>query len=144
MSDSQNLSAIPVDLFKRDDFEAFVLALPGVEIVHQWGDASVGKVGGKIFAIYSIWNKTNVWHVSFKCSDMSFNMLPELSGISPAKYLARAKWVDVSPQSALTMDDIKAYIVQAHRLVASKLTRAKKSELGLDETIFARPKADRL
>ena len=40
---------------QRDGFEAFVLALPAVTLVHQWGDASVAKVGGKIFALLSGW-----------------------------------------------------------------------------------------
>lgn len=144
MSSSSGLKTGDTDLFERNQFEAFIKTLPSVEIVHQWGDASVGKVGGKIFAIYSIWSADNHWHVGFKCSDLSFDMLPNLEGISPAKYLARAKWVDVSPHSELSMDDIKAYIVEAHRIIASKLTRAKKSELGLDGSAFARAKPEKL
>lgn len=120
-----------MSLFERDIFEAFIGDLPAVEIVHQWGDASVGKIGGKIFAILSIWDKSGQWHISFKCSDMSFEMLPELKGVEPAKYLARAKWVQVHRDSDLTEDDIKAYIVEAHRLIAAKLTKKMRSELGL-------------
>ncbi|HHB83916.1 MAG TPA: MmcQ/YjbR family DNA-binding protein [Devosia sp.] len=144
MPSSSNLKTQTDNLFERDQFEAFVSTLAGTEIVHQWGNASVGKVGGKIFAIYSIWSTDNTWHVGFKCSNLSFEMLPNLKGISPAKYLARAKWVDVSPDSELSMDEIKAYIVEAHRLIASKLTRLKKSELGLDIPAFAREKAEKL
>jgi hypothetical protein len=40
------------NLFEREGFEAFVRALPATSLVRQWGDASVGKVGGKIFAIW--------------------------------------------------------------------------------------------
>lgn len=121
-----------MSLFERAEFEAFISALKGVEIVHQWGDASVGKVGGKIFAILSIWDKSDSWHISFKCADLSFEMLPEVNGVEPAKYLARAKWVQVHKVSDLSEDDIKAYIVEAHRLVAQKLTRKIKAELGFD------------
>ena len=127
-----------LDLFVREEFERFIDQLPGVEIVHQWGEASVGKVGGKIFAIYSIWNDSDEWHVAFKCSDMSFEMLPNLDGITPAKYLARAKWVDVTPNSELSLGDISAYITEAHRLVASKLTRNTKEELGLTDEKFSK------
>ena len=133
MSSNRNL-----DLFDRGEFERFIGDLPGVKIVHQWGDASVGKVGGKIFAIYSIWNDSDEWHVAFKCSDMSFEMLPELDGITPAKYLARAKWVNVAVNSELSMKDISAYITEAHRLVASKLTRNTKEELGLTDEKFSK------
>lgn len=119
------------ELPSREQFEAFVLSLPAVEIVRQWGDASVGKVGGKIFAIWGMGGGDAKAHVSFKCSDMSFQMLPELANIAPAKYLARAKWVDVSIGSQLSAEDITAYVVEAHRLVAQKLPGKIKEKLGL-------------
>ncbi|WP_404400238.1 MmcQ/YjbR family DNA-binding protein [Pelagibacterium halotolerans] len=123
-----------MSLFERGAFEKTLTALPAVEIVHQWGDASVGKVGepgtGKIFAILSSWS-TEAPAISFKCSDMSFEMLPTLDGVRPAPYLARAKWVQVQRDGALNEDDIRAYIVQAHGLVAAKLTRAARAKLGL-------------
>jgi predicted DNA-binding protein (MmcQ/YjbR family) len=115
----------------REQFERFILLLPAVEIVHQWGAASVGKVGGKIFAIWGMAGTDPHGHVSFKCSDMSFEMLPELDNIAPAKYLARAKWVDVAAGSPLTADDLSAYICEAHRLVAQKLPGKTKEKLGL-------------
>jgi len=119
-----------MSIFERENFEEFISSLKSVEIVHQWGDASVGKIGGKIFAIYSIWNDSDVWQICFKCSDISFEMLPNLDGIKKAKYLARAKWVEVLPNSELSEDDIKAYIVQAHKIISKKLTKKKQAELG--------------
>lgn len=121
-----------MSLFDRTEFETFISQLNAVEIAHQWGDASVGKIGGKIFAILSIWDKSNSWHISFKCADLSFEMLPELEGVEPAKYLARAKWVQVHKNSDLSEDDIRAYIVEAHRLIAKNLTRKVRAELGFD------------
>ncbi|MCD7058769.1 MmcQ/YjbR family DNA-binding protein [Pelagibacterium xiamenense] len=129
-------------LFDRAQFEAMIAALPAVEIVHQWGDASVGKVGapgsGKIFAILSSWS-TEAPAIAFKCSDMSFEMLPTLDGVRPAPYLARAKWVQVQPGSALSEDDIRAYITQAHGLVAAKLTRAVRAQFGLQSRLHRGP-----
>lgn len=123
-----------MSLFNRATFEATLGTLPAVEIVHQWGDASVGKVGppgtGKIFAILSSWS-SNAPAIAFKCSDMSFEMLPTLPGIRPAPYLARAKWVQVTRENALDQEDIRAYIAQAHSLVSAKLTRAVRARLGL-------------
>lgn len=121
-----------MSLFEREPFESFISALPAVEIVHQWGDASVGKVGGKIFAILSVWSDSGAHQISFKCSDMSFEMLPELEGVDKAKYLARAKWVQVQKQSDLSEDDMRAYIVEAHRLIAAKLPGKTKAALGLE------------
>ncbi len=119
-----------MDIFIREDFEAFILSLRAVEIVHQWGNSSVGKIGGKIFATYSIWNDKDEWQIQFKCSDVSFEILPSLAGIEKAKYLARAKWVAISPTSELTQKEIKAYIIEAHKIISKKLTKIKQAELG--------------
>jgi len=122
-----------VSLFERETFDALIGGLPAAELVYQWGDASVGKVGGRIFAIY--WPNTaeGVSGIAFKCSDLSFEMLPEFEGVTPAPYLARAKWVRVTPGSELSEDDIRAYVVEAHRLIAGKLPRKIQDEIGLSE-----------
>lgn len=121
-----------MSLFDRESFEQFVGGLRSARIVHQWGDASVGKIGEKIFAILSSWDGGDGPAISFKCSEISFRMLPELEHVRPAKYLARAKWVQVGPKATLSEDDLKAYITEAHRLVGLKLTRKQRAELGLD------------
>ncbi len=123
-------------LFDRAAFEAFVLSLPATGIVHQWGDASVGKVGGKIFAILS--DVDTAPRIAFKCSDMAFALLPDLEGISPAPYFARAKWVALGPDSALTETELAAYLGAAHALVAQKLTRQAKAKLGLEAYLATR------
>jgi predicted DNA-binding protein (MmcQ/YjbR family) len=60
-------------------------------------------------------------------------MLPELEGVRPAPYLARAKWVLVVRGAELSDKDIAAYIAQAHRLIAEKLPGRIRNEIGLDE-----------
>lgn len=118
-------------LFDRQRFEAFISALPAVEIVHQWGNASVGKIGGKIFAIFADWDGDDAPHIAFKCSDLSFDLLKGEPGICPAKYLARAKWVEARPGSVLSEAELEAYITEAHRLIGNKLTKRVQAELGL-------------
>ncbi|MCB9992778.1 MAG: MmcQ/YjbR family DNA-binding protein [Hyphomicrobiaceae bacterium] len=118
-------------LFDRPDFERFVLGLPAATLIHQWGDTAVAKVGGKMFATHGHWDGPGIRQIGFKCSDMSFDLLTEVDGIFPARYLARAKWVSVHEGSELPRDDLEAYISQSHRLVAQKLTRALRAELGL-------------
>ena len=120
-----------MSLFDAEPFENFLRTLPAVEIVHQWGGASVGKVGGKIFAILSYWDDGQS-RIGFKCSDLSFRLLPELDHVQPAKYLARAKWVQIGPGAPLSEDEIRSYIDAAHRIIAAKLTRAQKKSLGLE------------
>lgn len=119
----------------RAQFDAFCASLRSVTHVVQWGGSSVWKVGGKIFAICSTWGnaagKESGDKISFKCSDLSYSILCEQKGIAPAPYLARAKWVQIEHQDALTDTEISAYIEDAHALIAAKLTRAKRAELGL-------------
>lgn len=125
------MSASSSDLMTRPGFEAYALSLPGVSIVHQWGDASVAKIGGKIFALLSGWMTEGQPGLSFKCSDLAFEMLPELEHIRPTPYLARAKWVQVTPGAQLTDAELRAYVAEAHRLVGLRLTRKLRAELGL-------------
>lgn len=119
------------DLLTRAGFEAYALSLPAVTLVRQWGDASVAKIGGKIFALLSGWATNGEPGLSFKCSDLSFAMLPELEHIRPTPYLARAKWVQVMAGAPLKDVELRAYIAEAHRIVAGKLTRKARAELGL-------------
>lgn len=123
-------------LFERDTFENFITALPATEIAHQWGDASVAKVGGKIFAILS--GRDDAPSISFKCSDMAFTLLPDLDGIAPAPYLARAKWVALGPESALSEKELASYLQEAHRLIAGRLPRKLKAALWLETYLATR------
>lgn len=122
------------DLLSRHEFEAFVQSLPAVTLVHQWGDASVAKVGGRIFALLSGWQSDGQPALSFKFSDMSYQVLPELEQVRPAPYLARAKWVQVLPGAPLDAAVQKAYVAEAHRIIAAKLTRKARADLGLDQS----------
>ena len=113
----------------RVGFEAFILTLPSTTLVRQWRDDSVAKVGGKIFALLDK-DPGEVW---LKVSPMSYDLLTELGGVRPAPYFARASWVAISAASPLSAEDVEAYVCEAHRLIASKLTRRVRAELGLDE-----------
>jgi predicted DNA-binding protein (MmcQ/YjbR family) len=124
-----------VKLLTRAGFEAFALSLPAVTIVHQWGDSSVAKVGGKLFAMLSPGSA----NLCFKVSELTFAMLTDLDGVGQAPYLAKGQWVSVSPTAALSDDDLAAYIGEAHRIIAGKLTRKLQAELGLADWVKARP-----
>ena len=116
-----------MSLFERASFEAFVLSLPKVTLVHQWRDDSVAKIGGKVFALFDR-DGGEIW---FKASDLAFRMLPDLPHVRPAPYFARAGWVAVGPEAAISQEDLAGYLREAHRLVAGKLTRKVRAELGL-------------
>ncbi|MET3927148.1 MmcQ/YjbR family DNA-binding protein [Devosia sp. 2618] len=114
-------------IMRRNGFEAFILTLPKATLVRQWRDDSVAKVGGKIFALLDR-DPGEVW---LKVSDMAFELLTELEGVRPAPYFARASWVAISAESPLTGDEVEAYVREAHRLIASKLSRKVRAELGI-------------
>jgi len=115
----------------RQEFDAYCASLKSVTHVVQWGNASVWKVGGKIFAICSRWGEGAETKISFKCSDLSYAILCEQDGIIPAPYLARAKWVQLETPEAMNDADISAYINEAHAIISRKLTKAQRAELGL-------------
>ncbi len=115
----------------RDEFNEFCASLTATTNVIQWGESSVWKVGGKIFAIASIWGEGQNTKISFKCSELSYQILCELEGVIPAPYLARAKWVQVQEEGALSDEDIKSYVEEAHSIIAQKLTKKMQVELGI-------------
>ncbi|KZK77962.1 hypothetical protein PsW64_03600 [Pseudovibrio sp. W64] len=118
----------------RDEFDNYCKSLVGTSNVIQWGNASVWKVGGKIFAICSNWGEDRPdmdgIKISFKCSELSYQILTEQEGIIPAPYLARAKWVQIETAQAMADDDIKDYVREAHSIIARKLTKKLQKEIG--------------
>lgn len=123
----------------REEFDAYCGAMTGATHVIQWGNASVWKIGGKIFAICSNWSAKGEPddavagpRFSFKCSDLAYQVLPDQPDIVPAPYLARAKWVQLQTPDAMSDEDLKLHLDAAYELIASKLTRKAKADLGLE------------
>jgi predicted DNA-binding protein (MmcQ/YjbR family) len=108
-------------------FRRFAGSLPAVTIVEQW-DSHVAKVGGKVFALIGEAGEPIV----FKVGEISFDGLTTLEGVGQASYFARRAWVSVDKGAALSDADLKAYIKASHGMVAAKLTRKLRAELGLD------------
>ncbi|MDQ6432846.1 MmcQ/YjbR family DNA-binding protein [Mesorhizobium sp. LHD-90] len=117
-----------------DDYNAFCAALPATTHVVQWGGAHVWKVGGKVFAIAG-WSDGEVLAVTFKTSEMAYDILKEQPGCRPAPYLASRGMKWIQRISAASMDDgaLKDYLRESRRLVVLGLTRKVRSDLGLNE-----------
>lgn len=120
-------SGNPLSLFTRKGFERFVTGLPGVTVHEQW-DSLVAKVGGKVFALVG----DSGGNVVFKVSQVAFEGLTLLDGIGQAAYFAKGQWVSVEKGADIQERDLEAYLREAHRIIASKLTRKLREELGLD------------
>jgi predicted DNA-binding protein (MmcQ/YjbR family) len=103
------------------------LAFPGVTVDHPFGgDHDAYKVGGKMFAIIGAEGG-----LSFKVSDIAYEVLTETGRAAPAPYLARAKWVHLADPAAWPEEDLADHLQTAHALIAAKLTKKARAELGL-------------
>jgi predicted DNA-binding protein (MmcQ/YjbR family) len=98
----------------------------------QWGGSDVWKVGGKVFAIASF-SGSDLSGITFKVSEMSYDILREQPGLRPAPYLASRgmSWIQMHDDPGLSDEDLSAYIAESHRIVALGLSRKRRSELGL-------------
>lgn len=103
----------------------FLLSLPSATVNVQWVEDEVYKVGGKMFAV--TWLKGD--SITFKAADDSFEILTQVEGITPAPYLARAKWVKLDRASRLSETELKGYLKRSHALVAAGLTKRMQREL---------------
>ena len=114
-------------------YNGYCGSLPAASHVVQWGGAHVWKVGGKVFAIAG-WSDTTYPFVTFKCSDISYEVLRQQPGLRPAPYFASrgAKWIQFYGPPGLGDEELCGYVGRSYRLVAQKLTRPTRAELGLD------------
>jgi predicted DNA-binding protein (MmcQ/YjbR family) len=93
----------------------------------QWGDALVFKIGGKMYAVASL-EPGETW-LSFKCSPEDFADLTERPGVIPAPYLARAQWVALETEDALTVAEVRRCLRQAYDLILAKLPRKTRAAI---------------
>lgn len=115
-----------------DQYNAFCGSLPAATHVVQWGGAHVWKVGGKVFAIGG-WSDGQHPFVTFKCSELTYEILKDQPGLRPAPYLASRgmTWIQMYDDPGLDDSELKRYLVESHRLVVQKLTKKMRKELGL-------------
>lgn len=112
-------------------YNKFCGSLPHTTSVIQWGEATVWKIGGKVFVMGR--EEDGEMVCSFKVSEMSYDILKEQPGCQPAPYLASRgmKWIQRFSPETLSDDDLKAYIEASYQLVAAGLTKKLQRELGL-------------
>lgn len=126
------LVAIVGEKMTYEEFNAFCRALPAVSHVVQWGGAHVWKVGGKMFAVGRGW--ADGVSVTFKVSDIAFEVLKTQPGLRPAPHLGSRglKWIQHYASPGLSDDDLRDYLRNSYFIVARGLPKKKQIELGLD------------
>ena len=103
------------------------LALPAATLDHPFGDDhDAYRVGGKMFCMVG-----EMGGISFKVSDIAYEVLTETGHARPAPYLARNKWVNLPRIDDWPDDELADHIRSAHALIAAKLTKKARAELGL-------------
>ena len=115
------------------DIEAlrrYCLSLPHATEDIQWENNLLFRIGGKMFAIAAL-DRTPT-SVSVKCTLEDFAELVERDGINPAPYLARNKWVMLESLDALPAKELKRLIKDSYAMVAAKLPKKVRVELGLE------------
>jgi predicted DNA-binding protein (MmcQ/YjbR family) len=115
------------------DVERFCLALPGAVRETPWSDTTVFKIGGKMFAVIVHDDAHKPIGLWFKASDYSYEILTTIPGIAPCPYFWRAKWVETDGLRMLKPDELRGYLARAHALVAARLSKKKRTALGILE-----------
>lgn len=118
-------------MLSRTALNGFCASLPQTTHVVQWGNSEVWKVGGKVFAVIG-WSDGDA-AISFKVTDLAFEVLSDMPGLRPAPYLASRgmKWVQQFGDPGLPEEELKAHIKASHALIVAKLTKRLRAELGL-------------
>ena len=69
--------------------------------------------------------------ISFKVSDIAYEVLTGSGHARPAPYMARNKWVNLPAIGDWPDDELAEHLAIAHGIVAAKLTKKARAELGL-------------
>jgi len=118
-----------------DEYNAFCAALPHTSHVVQWGGAHVWKIAGKVFAIGGWSEDGKPLGVTFKVSEIGFEVWKEEPGCRPAPYLASRgmKWIQRVSDETMDDDGLRDALNESYRLVSLNLTKKLQKELGLNQ-----------
>jgi predicted DNA-binding protein (MmcQ/YjbR family) len=121
-----------------EEYNQFCASLPHTAHVVQWGGAHVWKVGGlekgKVFAI-GMWPESDgPLAITFKCSEIVYEVLRDAEGCRPAPYLASRgmTWIQRTSDASVSDADLTEHLRASHALAAQGLTKKRQRELGLD------------
>ena len=108
---------------------AVCLSFPAVTESVKWGNDLCFCVGEKMFCVTSL---DPPHSFSFKVADAEFDELAGSEGFQPAPYLARAKWVLCTDSKKLNKKDLKNYLRQSYDMIAAKIPKKQRKELGIE------------
>lgn len=118
-----------MSIYAQPEFDAFIESLTGGRAMDQW-ESRIAKVGDKVFAALGGANAEQP-HIVVKVDPGEFDFLTSLPGVSQARYFAKGHWVAIREGSAMPDDEVRDCIADSWALVAAKLTRKARAELGI-------------
>lgn len=114
-----------------EEYNTYCASLPHSDHVVQWGGADVWKVAGKLFAVARV--NDDGFQVTFKASDIAYEVLRQESGLRPAPYLASRgmKWIQHHAEPGLDDENLRIHIEASYQLAIKRLTKKRRLALGL-------------
>jgi len=110
-----------------EEIREFCLSQPGTTEGLKWGEHLTFMVGEKMYAIFGL-DQTPI-NASFKVSDEQFEEMGTRSGMLPAPYLARAKWIAVKDISIIHDDEWKEILTNSYEIIKAKLPKRVRENL---------------
>lgn len=109
-----------------EELRRYLLARPGAEETFPFDPVTlVAKVGGKIFALFSL-DETPL-RLNLKCIPEQAEVLRELyPAVLPGYHMNKRHWNTVVLDGSLPEEDIRGMIDESYRLVVQKLPRARR------------------
>lgn len=119
-------------MLSYQEYNDYCSTLNGAHHVVQWGGAHVWKVYDKVFAVGG-WGDDKNPAITFKTSELNFEILKDEPGFRPAPYLASRgfKWIQHFEEPYLPAPKIKEFIYDSYLLVASGLSKKNQREIGI-------------
>lgn len=118
-----------MSIYAQGEFDACVESLTGGRAMDQW-ESRIAKVGDKVFATLG-GSQADAPHIVVKVEPGEFDFLTTLQGVTQARYFAKGHWVAIREGSAMPDDEVRACIADSWALVAAKLTKKARAELGI-------------
>ena len=118
-----------MSIYSQGEFDAYVESLTGGRAMDQW-ESRIAKVGDKVFATLG-GSQADTPHIVVKVDPGEFDFLTALQGVTQARYFAKGHWVAIREGSAMPDEEVRACIADSWALVAAKLTKKARVELGI-------------
>ncbi|PYI56525.1 MmcQ/YjbR family DNA-binding protein [Paenibacillus flagellatus] len=117
----------------REELVAYALSKKGAREDYPFGpEPLVLKVGTKMFALIAE-DAGGRPAISLKCEpETAYLLRQQYEAVKPGYHLNKQHWNTVTIDGTVPDGDIRGMIDESYALVARKLTRAEKEQLGLE------------